>query len=185
MKRLFAAIKIHPSEEFLLNFSSLRNSLFHERITWVDPQNMHITLKFFGETNESLIPSIQDALLAACVNSGRFTMNIHRTGIFGSRYDPRVIWFGIDPEPGLEKLWKNLANGLLHAGWESDRQNFVPHLTAGRIREIKDKILFQQIIGRFRDIQLHQETATQVVLFESILNRDGPRYLEVATFEIL
>jgi RNA 2',3'-cyclic 3'-phosphodiesterase len=185
MKRLFAAIKIHPSAEFLRVSSLLRNSLQHEHITWVDSKNTHLTLKFFGETDEARIPAIRDALAAACSKSGIFTINIHRTGIFGSRYDPRVIWFGIDPEPGLDLLWKNTISELQLAGWETDRQNLVPHLTVGRIRDLKEKDLFQKILGTYREIQLQQETVTRVILYESILKREGPTYVELGTFEIV
>ncbi len=185
MKRLFAAIKIHPSPEFGSVVRSLTSELKHERIKWVELHNMHLTLKFFGETEESQIPAINQALSAATATVAPFTLHISRTGIFGSRYDPRVIWFGIDPEPGLQKLAENVIGNLQQAGWEPDRQNFVPHLTIGRIKEIKDKALFQQVIAGYREVNIQEQKVNELILFESILRREGPEYIALKRFPLL
>jgi 2'-5' RNA ligase len=65
---------------------------------------------------------------------------------------------------------------LEKAGFSSDRQNLVPHLTLGRIKSVKDKILFQKIINQFGDICSASEPVGEIILFESILKRDGPDY---------
>lgn len=185
MKRLFAAIKIHPSPEFSSIVRSITSDLKHERIKWVELHNMHLTLKFFGETEETRVPAIYKALTAATANTDSFTLHINRTGIFGSRYDPRVIWFGIDPEPGLQKLAGNVFGNLQQAGWEPDRQNFVPHLTIGRIKELKDKTLFQQVIARYREVNIQDQYVSELILFESILRREGPEYIALRKFPLL
>ncbi len=184
MKRLFAAIKIHPSQEFTRVLTQLTKELHHERIKWVEPKNIHLTLKFFGETDEKQIPAIRNALQAAVAGSPEFTMKINRTGIFGSRYDPRVVWFGIDPEPKMELLAANTIAELQHAGWEPDRQNFVPHLTIGRIKELRDKTLFQQIIEKYHEVKIQEETVKEIILYESILQREGPMYVKLAVFQL-
>jgi 2'-5' RNA ligase len=185
MKRLFAAVKINPAPEFDSFVRSLISALKYERIKWVELHNMHLTLKFFGETEESRIPAIYQALSAATANAETFTLHISRTGIFGSRYDPRVIWFGIDREPGLQKLAENVILYLKQAGWEPDRQNFVPHLTIGRIKEIKDKALFQDVISKYREVQIQEQQVNELILFESILRRDGPEYIALRKFPLL
>jgi len=182
MKRLFAALKIEATPVFIRTFQDLSTGLRHESIKWVEPQNIHITLKFFGETDEKKIPVINQALQEAAGQSESFVLKINRTGIFGSRYDPRVIWFGIDPEPQLSRLAENTARELENAGWQADRQNFVPHLTIGRIREIRDKALFQQVIDRFREVKIQEQPIREICLYESILRREGPLYIKLASF---
>jgi RNA 2',3'-cyclic 3'-phosphodiesterase len=184
MKRLFAAIKIHPSAPYIKLFNEITSSLRHEHIKWVEPQNMHLTLKFFGETDEKQIPVISQALEAAVAGSKPFNLKIANTGIFGSRYDPKVVWFGIEKQPELENLAKNIFTELAKQGWVPDRQNFVPHLTIGRIKELKDKPLFQQIINRYNTIDIQQENVTEIVLYESILRREGPLYLKVFSVKL-
>ncbi len=185
MKRLFAAIKIHPSARYISLFNDITASLRHERIKWVAPGNMHLTLKFFGETDEKQIPAIRQALEAAVAQSKPFTLKIADTGIFGSRYDPKVIWFGIERNAELETLVKQIFAELEKCGWRADRQNFVPHLTIGRIKELKDKHLFQQIISKYNTVEIQQEKVNEIILFESILHREGPEYKPVHTFRIV
>ncbi|MEI8048489.1 MAG: RNA 2',3'-cyclic phosphodiesterase [Bacteroidota bacterium] len=185
MKRLFAAIKIHPSARYISLFNEISSSLQHERIKWVEPENMHLTLKFFGETDEKQIPSIRQALAEAVAKSNPFVLKIANTGIFGSRYDPKVIWFGIEKQPDLDVLAKNIFGELEKYGWEQDRQNFIPHLTIGRIRELKDKPLFQQIISRYNTIDIQEENVSEIILYESVLRREGPLYVKVSSFQIV
>jgi RNA 2',3'-cyclic 3'-phosphodiesterase len=181
MKRLFVAIKIHPSAKYISLFNEISSSLRHERIKWVEPANMHLTLKFLGETDEIRIPAINQVLETAAVLSEAFTLKIAKTGIFGSRYDPKVIWFGIEKHAELENLAQNIVTGLAKCGWEMDRQNFVPHLTIGRIKEIKDKSLFQQIISKYNTVEIQDEKVTEIILYESIFRREGPLYIKVFT----
>jgi 2'-5' RNA ligase len=184
MKRLFAAIKIHPSSRYISLFNEISASMNHERIKWVEPENMHLTLKFFGETAENKIPLINQALQAAASESEPFTIDIANTGIFGSRYDPKVIWFGINNNKELQLLAENIFSALEAYGWPRDRQNFVPHLTIGRIKEIKDKALFQQIISKYNTIEIQQEKVTEIILYESILDRKGPTYVKIFSAQL-
>lgn len=181
MKRLFIAIKIHPSVKFTRILNQISLSLKHERIKWVEPDNMHLTLKFFGETDENRIPDITKALQAAVSVSRPFIISIVNTGIFGSRYDPKVIWFGIKKNTELDLIATNLFAELQKHGWQPDRQNFVPHLTIGRIRELNNKPLFQRIIGNYNSIEIQEEHVTEIVLYESILRRVGPEYVNMFT----
>lgn len=179
MKRLFAAIKIHPSAKYISVFNEISSSLRHERIKWVEPSITHLTLKFFGETDEKKIPDISLTLENAAAQSKPFTLKIANTGIFGSRYDPKVIWFGFEKNQELDSLAKNIFTELQKHGWHPDRQNFVPHLTIGRIKEIKDKPLFQHIISKFNLVEIQEEKVTEIILYESILRREGPLYINL------
>jgi RNA 2',3'-cyclic 3'-phosphodiesterase len=179
MKRLFAAIKIHPSPRYISLFNELSLDLRHERIKWVEPKNMHLTLKFFGETDEAKIPSICQAMESAAAQSKPFTLKIAFTGIFGSRYDPKVLWFGIEQNAELEDLARNIFTELAKYSWEADRQNFVPHLTIGRIKGLTDKPLFQQIMSKYKKVEIQEELVTEITLYESILGREGPLYINL------
>lgn len=184
MKRLFAAIKVQPSDEFTRVYFNLRKELSYENIKWVNPDNVHITLKFFGETPEEKIPGINKALTAASIGVEPFSIRIENTGIFGSSYRPKVIWFGIEDGGAISTLAGKIFGELEKAGWENDRQNFVPHLTIARIKHLKDKKRFQQVIDGFRDSFLQESEVTSFYLFESILHQDGPEYKVVEVFDL-
>jgi 2'-5' RNA ligase len=179
MKRLFAAIKINPSVRYISLFNEISSSLRHERIKWVKPENIHLTMKFFGETDDAKIPEICLAIESAIAQSKPFTLKISNTGIFGSRYDPKIIWFGIEKNNELDRLARNIFSELSNCGWEADRQNFVPHLTIGRIKDLKDKPLFQKIVCRYNTVEIQEENVTEIILYESILKHEGPLYVKV------
>ena len=182
MKRLFAAIKILPDKAFLDQLLQLKMQLNYEKIKWVEDHNIHVTLKFFGETDERRIPEIETVLKKVADRNFIFEFRLHSLGVFGSRHDPRVIWVGIDPYEQLVTLMKDLHAESKTIGYEPDRQNLVPHLTLARIKELKDKPHFQLTIEKFKGISTPEMIAKEFLLYESILKREGPVYQVVKTF---
>ena len=184
MKRLFVAIKINPDKAFLDQLLKLNSQLRHEKIKWVEKHNIHVTLKFLGETEEERIPDINRVLEEMAADINVFSFSLQKLGIFGSAYDPRVVWVGIEPYADLASIMKILRDKLSVIGFEPDRQNLVPHLTLGRIKFLKDKKLFQQIIDQNKEISSQEITVDRIILFESILKKEGPVYLALKTFQL-
>ena len=182
MKRLFVAIKISPDKEYLEAFRMLKAQFRHEKIKWVDEQNIHITLKFFGEMEENRIPEIDGVLRELAGETETFSFSLRNLGIFGSSYNPKVIWAGIEPYTKLSEIMKLLQDKLQVTGFEKDRQNTVPHLTLGRIKELKDKHLFQQILSQHKNIASEVLRVDRFFLYESILKKEGPVYLVLKTY---
>lgn len=182
-KRLFAAVKIHPSAGFLNIYSNIKSALRHERITWVNPAAMHLTIKFFGETSTSQIPAIDSCLNKATLELEPFDLEIKNTGMFGSKYQPRVIWFGIEDGKSLKYLFESVTEQLKSMNIFPDRQNFVPHLTIGRIKELKNKKIFQDVLSIYQEHNSGKQTVNELVLYESILRREGPEYIPIHSYK--
>jgi len=185
MKRLFAAIKVNPSEAFLSRYYALKRNLKDEKIKWVDPGNIHITLKFFGETPEHHIPGISVALRQAAIAITPFEFSINNTGVFGSSYNPRVIWFSIEPHEDIIRLSESILRELEQIGIERNRQNFVPHLTIARIKQLEDKKFFQNVIDKNREGFIQNEEVNEFNLFESVLSPQGPIYSIIESYTIV
>lgn len=92
---------------------------------WVDPRDMHVTLKFFGPTDPARLPEIESSLRAAAARTPPFEIVYGGVGAFDSLEDPRVVWIGLDGD--LDPL-KRLSQAL---GYDEPRP-FSPHLTLGR-----------------------------------------------------
>jgi RNA 2',3'-cyclic 3'-phosphodiesterase len=184
MKRLFVAVKVHPSPDFLDTYNSLKSGLKFCRITWVKPESIHITLKFFGETEEKRIQEISRVLREVAARHQPFASELVNVGIFGSSYAPKVIWFGIENSEPLKILGADVLQSLEPIGWEVDRQNFVPHLTVGRIKEIPDKQLFQKIIDQHKKTRMQDIRVSEFHLYESTLLRDGPVYKVLESYKL-
>lgn len=184
MKRLFVAIKIKANSNFLDLFDKLKKGLKHEKIKWVEVNNLHLTLKFFGETHEDKVQDIVQALYSGIENHEKFSLQISTLGIFGSRYKPKLIWSGLHNTEPLLKLVRSINNEIDKIGYFQDRQNFVPHLTLGRIKNLSDKNLFQDIISVYKDEYFQKALVMEIYLFESILTREGPIYKVIEKFEL-
>ncbi|MCF8347294.1 MAG: RNA 2',3'-cyclic phosphodiesterase [Bacteroidales bacterium] len=184
MKRLFVAIKVKPDSGFIASHTRLKGCLSQSNITWVSPSVMHLTLKFLGNTGEESIETINGVLAEVAGGFTPFEGCFDKLGIFGSAYQPRVIWLGTSAESGFGSLGNAVLNRLDDHGFLRDRQNFVPHITLGRIKQIENKKYFNEIISRFRDSFHLSVVANQLGLYHSELTPSGPRYHEISTFNI-
>jgi 2'-5' RNA ligase len=185
MKRLFAALKIHLDAEFLVIYRKLKHELRHEQIKWAEDHNIHVTLKFFGETEEQRIPEISSVLKKRALTTTSICLQLAGLGIFGSFYAPKVIWLGIEPYKELSTLMKSIHGDLQIIGFEPDRQNLVPHLTLGRIKFLRDKIMFNRTVDQFKTISSSPVSVGEMILYESILRREGPEYISLEKFPFI
>ena len=184
MKRIFAAVKVHPGDELLRVFEALKQGCRNDRITWVDPANIHITLKFFGETEEERIPKITSLLRDIAARHHPFDLQLCGTGIFGSAYKPRVVWIGIGNDARFIQLGQEILDKMETIGFMKDRQNFVPHLTLGRIKYIDNKQRFFELIGKYKDSIIATEAVNEIFLLESELSPKGPVYTVLERYEM-
>jgi len=185
MKRLFIAIEVKPDANTLKVYNYLRRVLSYNSINWIDPDKFHLTFKFLGSTIESNIPDITNVIRSTVEEYKIVNVELNKIGIFGSSYKPRVIWFGIEKNLQLEHLVVDLLNNLETVGFPKDRQNFVPHITIGRINKIVDKKLFNDSINEVKNLLLQQLVIDRVTLFESILTSDGSKYKEIFSIPLL
>ena len=187
MKRLFLAIPIKTNDNgFIPLLEGLRRQLAHEkRINWVKPEHIHLTLKFIGNTPNEDVPKIIEAVGEMLQNHKSFTMDFNRTGIFGSRYAPRVLWLGMQNTPQeLYDLEEDTLSTFDKLGYLCDRQNFVPHITLGRIKELCEKQYFQKIVAATEQKSYIRQDVNEIILFQSILRPEGAFYKEIKRFEI-
>lgn len=185
MKRLFLAIPLGKQTSFIELSNALRKQLHFERINWVNQQNPHLTLKFIGHTPHDDISKIIEKMNEIIPQHSCFELCFDKTGIFGSRYEPRVLWLGMNEIP---KELITLSEAVLDAfdtiGFERDRQNFVPHLSICRIKNLIDKIHFRKVIEAIEQKTYVQEAVTKITLFESILRSEGAIHKAICSFDL-
>ncbi len=184
MKRLFCAIKIKPNEAIRDVLNTFREELYGERISWVDPGNLHITLKFFGDTPGKEEADIIGALEEAAARTNPFSFQLKGCGTFGNPGMPRVIWLGVHGAEGLKTLYHNVTLALEPLGHrQPDRKYFVPHLTAGRIKHLKDKDLLNDLLEEYDQLSFGRVAIDRCYLFQSILQPEGPEYRIIQGFD--
>jgi len=179
MKRIFIALKVVPGETLLRMISILKSGLNNEKIKWTSIDNIHITLAFLGDTEEKRIKTISEMLKEKCEVFGNFDLTIKGAGVFKNLNDPRIIWAGIEPSEKLILLNEIIINGLKGAGTDIEYHSFNPHLTIGRVRDIKDKMLLKTYLDKFQNRVIQTVPVNEVILYESILLHSGPVYKQI------
>ncbi|MCL6472495.1 MAG: RNA 2',3'-cyclic phosphodiesterase [Firmicutes bacterium] len=133
--RLFVGIEL-PShlKHVLYNISEpLRSQLSNTR--WVSPENIHLTLKFLGSTEDEKLDEIVNAIENAIKNFRKFYFSLDSVGGFPSSRKARVLWVGISHGSSeLIELSKAIEESLAPLGFEIEKKPFKPHITLARIR---------------------------------------------------
>jgi len=182
MKRTFIAIKVDPESGLLNMIYDLKRTLADEKIKWVDPSNIHLTLAFLGDTGEKMIKTLSAMLREKCNAFQEFEFVLAGTGVFKNFHDPRVIWAGIVSSEKLPELNQTISSGLKDFGFIIDARPFRPHLTLGRIKSVRDTGNLETVLCKYSDSEFQKVHVREVIFFESILTRTGPLYKPLGVF---
>lgn len=149
---------------------------------WVREEGIHLTLKFLGETPESRIGEIGEALEGAASGIGPVEVTLSGVGRFPDRGLPRVIWIGVKPrDDRLGVLQKQLETRLARRGFPEEKRAFRPHLTIGRVKSRRGGGELTAAIRDVEDRPVGDCRFEAVHLIESRLQSSGAVYRKVRT----
>ena len=134
--RTFIAIDVPPdAKEALATLTQALKARGLSNVRWVNPNGIHLTLKFLGNIPPTTVPRILDALQAASQGYHPFNLSLGNLGVFPSPNNPRVLWVGLNGDlPALARLQSSVEEHCCALGLDPDRRPFTPHLTLGRVR---------------------------------------------------
>ncbi len=184
MKRVFLAIRFNENIFLRQYINDIRSNLMAEKIKWIEAENLHLTLKFFGPTEKKQLEKIKITLDKRLKTQEKMQISFHKLGVFGSKYQPRILWMGMENTNELIKLQKQISIALEDIGIIADRQNFVPHLTIGRIKQLQSKKYFQSVVERFKKFNCEPIIIDRIYLYESILRKEGPEYRVLKEYKL-
>ena len=174
--RTFIGLPLQVQAPFLKARAQLMEVLKEERISWTNPAQYHVTLRFLGDTEPAEIEKIGNALQDGIANPGRINLAITGLDSFGPKKRPRVIWAGFEKNDFFGRLKMDVDRSLELCGIPEEGQDFRAHLTLGRVRSLKDLQGYYQAIEGIS----HQFTGPvlfdRLVFFRSILGSGGPEY---------
>lgn len=179
--RTFVAVKI--DERIREAISQIQKLLRQggSRVKWVEPHNLHITLKFLGDIKEDNLSLYYQALEKGVEDFSSFTLTFQGLGAFPSLKRPRVLWVGVK-EGGnqLSALSKAIATSLVQASLIDEKElknnRFSPHLTLGRIRSQKGLGELLKLVKENENFQGGTMEVNQVHFIKSTLTTKGPNY---------
>ncbi len=149
-------------------------------VKWVRDENIHITLKFLGSTEESIVEEIRESLLGRVALHRPFSVRIAGTGYFPAGRRPRVLWTGIEDGERLLSLRRDVEEAMAALGYPEEGRPFSPHLTIGRVRSDKRMAEMLKRLDDFRETNFGEMEVSGITLMKSELRPDGARYSSLA-----
>jgi len=145
-------------------------------IKLVEPENIHITLKFLGETQIQHLQAIQQIMTETVKGVPRFSISLKGTGVFPNENYIKVVWIGIEHTKNLEFIAQELDAKLVSLGYKKEKRKFSAHLTLGRMRSAKAKEEIVDIIQNTKELFISDVPVKSIKLKKSTLTPHGPIY---------
>lgn len=144
-------------------------------VKWVEPENLHLTLKFLGWVEEERLP--EAVKIAGKLTLPSFKLKLAGVNTFPAGKSPRVLWMDINEgAEELKALADRMEEDLSSAGFKAEGREFSPHLTIGRIKDKRgiDKVMEE--LGKLAGVEFGGFTVSSFEIMKSTLTRKGPTY---------
>ena len=184
--RTFVALGI--SQKIRNNAANLMSRLEQTgaQYNWVPEDNLHITLNFVGDLPDTETPQFCREVKQIVEKHERFGVMVSDLGAFPNSNQPRVVWLGVsEGAEELAALNRELAVLLSDWGVPKDKNDYVPHLTLGRVRRggrWNDELL--EKLHRFRNHDGGWFMGSEVIVYSSHLDRSGPSYTPMSRIKL-
>ena len=184
--RAFIALEI--SREARVELSRIIDELkkVDAPVKWLNPQSIHLTLKFLGNISEEKIENISILLEKIAKGIASFSVTLGDIGVFPTWRRPRVIWLGIkDSQEKVKSMAGELEKALEKEGCEIEAREFKSHLTLGRVKTGKNSEKLKMAADADSvEIVPVSMIVDKIILYKSTLTPEGAEYtpLHVAKF---
>ncbi len=182
MKRTFIGLKIEVKPTLAKLFSDLKRNLNSENLRWTDPNNLHLTLRFLGTTEDSQLMNLYRELDQLIPRYGHFTLGINGLGLFGKSSAPKILWAGITMPESAYNLVGDIEELVCREGFEPEKRPYSPHLTLCRIKSIMNPSRLNDLVSHYKDTHFITQEISEIILFESVLKSFGAVYVPLRTF---
>lgn len=183
--RLFIAIKL-DDQAIIDKITRLQHDLLTAKLRakYVEPENLHITLKFIGEVTPEVAERIAKSLRE--IQGNQFEIEFYGIGAFPSLSRPRVLWIGVrNGASQLETLAESIEATLSRkVRIKRSEKSFHPHLTIARVKG-RLTLDAKKILEAHREDIFGQIKAREFLLMKSTLTPRGPIYNVVEKYELI
>lgn len=176
-QRLFIAVDLSPEIADEVELFERAFARYDLDIRWVKKDNLHLTLKFLGQTEVSRIAAITEKLSAVAAVTDIFAVHLAELGVFPDPVHPQVLWIGADQgAPELHDLAKQIEESLVVAGFPEGEKPFVPHLTIGRFKSNRNMDNFRVAMEEISYRSTYTLRVDHLSVYRSFLTPEGPQY---------
>jgi 2'-5' RNA ligase len=163
----------------------LRKELSRMPLSWVPIDNMHLTLKFLGDTDREQISSLVKILQELTSSVTPIELRLQGLGAFPNPKRARVLWVGVELPNSVQQLVSYIESQFVGLGFPREERAFAPHLTLARVRghaESADLLRIQEVLTGVSPVQGASSIANTVTLFQSELKTSGSVYNPLSKF---
>jgi len=157
-------------------------------VRWVDPNSIHITLKFLGEVSEDSIDEIMLAMEESVQGMFPFKLDVREIGAFPNLNRVQVIWVGVSGEINkVIEIQKQIESNTEQLGFPRESREFTPHLTLGRIRNeatANDRQRLGKLLSGTTFRAIHNIEVNGINLMRSQLTPNGAIYTCVGSIRL-
>jgi 2'-5' RNA ligase len=180
--RGFISIDIGSFQKLVQFGNEIKNSGANVKL--VETENIHITLKFLGDTSEEHIEKIEEIMKNSVKETDSFEIKLKNVGVFPNQNYIKVIWIGIENGEIIAEIAKKIDDELSKLGFKKEKRGFSAHLTVARVRSAKSKEKLLQIIEKYRNIDFLSFNVESIKLKKSDLTPKGPIYTTLKDIKI-
>jgi 2'-5' RNA ligase len=174
--RAFVAVDVQSGPELRDAIEQLKT--YGRALKPVHPDNVHITLKFLGDTDEGVVPQLEKVMRSAVDGIAPFQVRLVSTGVFPNVRSPRVVWVGLDGAEPMGRIASLLEEGCEPLGFRKEKRGFSPHLTLARVRE-GEQVDLSSFLQQTQAKHFGSFQVNGMRLKKSVLTPSGPIYSDV------
>lgn len=183
--RLFLALELGLRERKAIRQATAPMRAAAPEASWVWEDNLHLSVKFFGEQPESAPADISRVLASVAAAHQPFDLRISGLGAFPNLRAPRVVWMGVQHDPRLELMHHDVEATCAANGYALDARAFRPHITLARVREELPLANARALAAAARAVVYKGvQQVGALSLLESTLAPGGPKYSLVASIPL-
>ena len=172
--RGFIAVEVPVTDKILHFQEELAQT--QAKLKLVSPQNIHITLKFLGDTPTTQVDALQSIITDAISTIKPHVIKLKGTGVFPSERYIKVIWIGLQHAQNLSTISSILNEKCTMIGVKKEKRDFSPHLTIGRNKSAQGKNHIISLIEQYRETEFAEVLVNAIYLKKSTLTPKGPIY---------
>jgi 2'-5' RNA ligase len=181
-----AFLAMDPPPEVLRRIADIQEVLkktLRDSISWVRPEGIHLTLKFFGDIAAEALQPISEVVSGQAAGTRPLHLNIKGLGVFPGIRRPRVLWLGVGGEVArLIALQRVLDQGFETCGIKQEERPFRAHLTLARIKSPQGLSGLDKVLEEKEAESAGPFEAKGLILFKSDLTPKGAIYTVLADF---
>lgn len=175
--RVFIAIELPEKVKEALADLQRRMQPTPNRIKWVDPSSIHLTLKFLGEIKKERLSTVSSLIQELSGRFQPFVMRICGVGVFPGVNRARVIWVGVEEgKSRLTQMVEEIEKKLVEQGFPRERRKWIPHLTLARIKDLKDKESIKKMVSQEKQVSVGEVEVEAITVMQSRLTPEGAIY---------